>query len=75
MGTFYDLVLCNRFYNRLVWGYSITDYASLTRDALESTNGWVLDAGCGSLAFTAKTYATEKNSYVPDYFYAPDGSS
>ena len=57
MGSFYDLVLCNRFYNRLVWGYSITDYASLTHDALESTNGWILDAGCGSLAFTAKTYA------------------
>ena len=61
MGTFYDLVLCNRFYNRLIWGYSIAEYASLTRDALESKNGWVLDAGCGSLAFTAKTYANYSN--------------
>ena len=59
MGAFYDLVLCNRFYNRLMWGYSVTDYASLTHDVLRSsTNGWVLDAGCGSLAFTARTYVS-----------------
>jgi ubiquinone/menaquinone biosynthesis C-methylase UbiE len=56
-GTFYDLVGCNRFYNRLVWGYSTAEYHSLCLDALKSsTDGWVLDAGCGSLAFTAKTY-------------------
>jgi ubiquinone/menaquinone biosynthesis C-methylase UbiE len=57
-GTFYDRVACSRLYNRLVWGYSTADYHTLCRDALESsTEGWVLDAGCGSLAFTAKTYA------------------
>jgi ubiquinone/menaquinone biosynthesis C-methylase UbiE len=56
-GAFYDLVACNRFYNRLVWGYWTSDYHSLCLDALRSTtDGWVLDAGCGSLAFTAKTY-------------------
>jgi ubiquinone/menaquinone biosynthesis C-methylase UbiE len=56
-GVFYDLVGCNRFYNRLVWGYSTAEYHSLCLDALRSsTDGWVLDAGCGSLAFTAKTY-------------------
>lgn len=56
-GALYDLVACNRVYNRLVWGYSTTDYHSLCLDALRSsTDGWVLDAGCGSLAFTAKTY-------------------
>lgn len=58
MGAFYDLVLCNPIYNHLVWGYSVKDYVSLTRDVLESTDGWILDAGCGSLAFTAKTYST-----------------
>ncbi len=56
--SFYDQVACNRLYNRLVWGYDIGDYHSLCRQALNSsTAGWVLDAGCGALAFTAKTYA------------------
>lgn len=56
-GAIYDLVACNRFYNRFVWGYLTTDYHSFCLDALRSsTEGWVLDAGCGSLAFTAKTY-------------------
>jgi len=56
-GTIYDLVACNRFYNRLVWGYWTSDYHSLCLDALRSsTDGWVLDAGCGSLAFTARAY-------------------
>jgi ubiquinone/menaquinone biosynthesis C-methylase UbiE len=56
--SFYDQVACNRLYNRLVWGYSVSDYHSLVQGALNSsTEGWVLDAGCGALAFTAKTYA------------------
>jgi SAM-dependent methyltransferase len=56
--SFYDKVACNRLYNRLVWGYSTSDYHTLCREALNSpTAGWVLDAGCGALAFTAKTYA------------------
>jgi ubiquinone/menaquinone biosynthesis C-methylase UbiE len=56
-GNFYDRVACNPLYNRLVWGYSITKYASLAHIALTSSkNGFVLDLGCGSLAFTAKTY-------------------
>ncbi|MEJ2093597.1 MAG: class I SAM-dependent methyltransferase [Syntrophobacterales bacterium] len=56
--SFYDKVACNRLYNRLVWGYSTSDYHTLCREALNSsTAGWVLDAGCGSLAFTAETYA------------------
>lgn len=57
MATFYDLVICNRYYNRIVWGYNITNYETLTANALNSSNnGWVLDAGCGSLAFNAKPY-------------------
>ncbi|MBI5251246.1 MAG: class I SAM-dependent methyltransferase [Desulfomonile tiedjei] len=58
-GGIYDVVACNRFYNRVVWGYWTSDYHFLCQEALKSaTSGWVLDAGCGSLAFTAKTYAT-----------------
>lgn len=56
--AFYDKVACNRFYNRLVWGYDTADYHALCRVALRSSSeGWVLDAGCGALAFTARTYA------------------
>lgn len=56
-GSFYDFVACNRFYNRLVWGYRTGDYYSLCHSALASSaDGWVLDAGCGSLAFTARAY-------------------
>ena len=58
MAWFYDRVICNRFYNRIMWGYSTADYAPFTSKALNSSkDGWVLDAGCGSLAFNAKLYA------------------
>jgi len=57
MGTVYDLVACSRLYNRVVWGYWTDNYHALCLDALgSSTDGWVLDAGCGSLAFTAKAF-------------------
>ena len=57
-GTFYDRVACSRLYNRLVWGYCTADYHRQCRRMLDaSSHGWVLDAGCGSLAFTAKTYS------------------
>jgi SAM-dependent methyltransferase len=53
----YDKVACNWLYNRLVWGYWTSDFHKLCRETLSSsTAGWVLDAGCGALAFTAKTY-------------------
>jgi ubiquinone/menaquinone biosynthesis C-methylase UbiE len=57
-GYFYDLVACSPAYNFIVWGYRIREYHSFCLEALESSgDGWVLDAGCGSLAFTARTYA------------------
>lgn len=57
MGTIYDRVACSGIYNRLVWGYRTAEYCTLCRTAFEaSSDGWVLDAGCGSLAFTAKAY-------------------
>jgi len=56
-GYIYDWVACNPLYNRLIWGYSVSKFASLAHDALTSSkDGNVLDLGCGSLAFTAKTY-------------------
>jgi len=63
--TIYDVVACNRFYNWLMWGYSVRDYATLCEDSLSSfSEGWVLDLACGSLAFTAKTYSHFSNRPV-----------
>jgi len=63
--TIYDVVACNRFYNWIMWGYSIKDYATLCEDFLASSSeGWVLDLACGSLAFTAKTYVNCSNRPV-----------
>jgi SAM-dependent methyltransferase len=60
--TIYDVVACNRFYNLLMWGYSIKDYATLCEESLASSSeGWVLDLACGSLAFTAEIYANFLN--------------
>lgn len=57
--AFYDFVIANGYYNRLIWGYSTRDFASFCKDRLSSsTEGWILDIGCGSLVFTAKTYAS-----------------
>ncbi|AET67987.1 methylase involved in ubiquinone/menaquinone biosynthesis [Desulfosporosinus orientis DSM 765] len=56
-GNIYDWVACNPLYNRFIWGYSIAKFASFDYEALTSSNkGYVLDLGCGSLAFTAQTY-------------------
>jgi ubiquinone/menaquinone biosynthesis C-methylase UbiE len=57
-GYIYDWVACNPIYNHLIWGYSVKIFARIAHDALRSsTQGRILDLGCGSLAFTAKTYA------------------
>jgi ubiquinone/menaquinone biosynthesis C-methylase UbiE len=56
-GDLYERVACNPIYNRLLWGYTTAKFASLADDALRSSKaGWVLDLGCGSLAFTARSY-------------------
>jgi SAM-dependent methyltransferase len=58
-GFFYDLIACSPAYNRLVWGYRTREYHTFCLEALRSSgDGWVFDDGCGSLAFTAKTYAS-----------------
>lgn len=57
-GFIYDLIACNLIYNRLIWGYSVKIFPQIANDALRSTSdGNVLDLGCGSLAFTAKEYS------------------
>lgn len=61
----YDLVVGNRFYNRLVWGNWPSDYREFCKQALASTPGGIyLDAGCGSLVFTASVYAEASNKLI-----------
>jgi SAM-dependent methyltransferase len=56
-GFIYDLVACNPIYNRLIWGYSVKIFPQIIDDALcSSKDGYVLDLGCGSLAFTKNLY-------------------
>ncbi len=63
--SIYDLVACNGLYNRLMWGYSVKEYAVLCEDSIASPpEGWVLDLACGSLAFTAEIYANGSNRPV-----------
>jgi SAM-dependent methyltransferase len=55
--TIYDLVVSTRLYNFIMWGSSPFDYVAFARQALTSSaDGRFLDAGCGSLLFTAPTY-------------------
>jgi ubiquinone/menaquinone biosynthesis C-methylase UbiE len=61
----YDLVVGNRFYNRIVWGNWPANYRDFCRQALASTPGGIyLDAGCGSLVFTASVYAEADNKLI-----------
>jgi SAM-dependent methyltransferase len=55
--AFYDTVACNPVYNRIMWGYWPSTLHAFCADLLGSAKGWFLDAGCGSLAFTAREYA------------------
>jgi SAM-dependent methyltransferase len=53
----YDLVVGTRLYNRVMWGASLADYVAFARRAVASDQaGMLLDAGCGSLLFTAQVY-------------------
>ncbi|MBU0674493.1 MAG: class I SAM-dependent methyltransferase [Proteobacteria bacterium] len=57
-GTMYDLVACNPIYNRLIWGYSTAKFPLVVEKVLQArSDGFVLDIGCGALAFTAGIYS------------------
>jgi ubiquinone/menaquinone biosynthesis C-methylase UbiE len=54
---FYDAVIGNALYNRILWGNTVHDYQNFCQAALASrSTGYVLDAGCGSLVFTGAVY-------------------
>jgi ubiquinone/menaquinone biosynthesis C-methylase UbiE len=55
--TVYDLVVSTRLYNAVMWGSSPLDYVAFARRAVTSSvDGKFLDAGCGSMLFTARSY-------------------
>lgn len=61
----YDLLVGNRYYNRLVWGNWPSRYRAFCREALAgSRGGTYLDAGCGSLVFTADVYTQADNTRI-----------
>lgn len=53
----YDRLVGSRAYNRVLWGNATRGYAAFARAALAAAgDGPFLDAGCGSLLFTAGVY-------------------
>jgi hypothetical protein len=66
----YDRIVGTWIYNAVMWGASPADYTDFARKALESsTEGKILDAGCGSMLFTASAYLdTERTIIAFDQF-------
>lgn len=60
----YDRVVGSALYNRILWGSSPRTYAAFAHRAVCSAGGPLLDAGCGSLVFTARAYATADRALV-----------
>jgi SAM-dependent methyltransferase len=61
----YDWVIGSRVYNHVFWGTSPKEYRALATQAFASgDSGWLLDAGCGTLLFTAEAYAANPNRRV-----------
>lgn len=54
----YDLVVGSHTYNQVLWGSSASKYSRFSDTSLSARkSGWHLDAGCGSLIFSAQAYA------------------
>jgi len=53
----YDALVGSPAYNRLAWGSAPRSYSAFAERAVRSADGPFLDAGCGSLLFTANGYA------------------
>lgn len=63
--TAYDSVVGTRLYNRMMWGTSPLDYIAFASEAIMSNHGErMLDAGCGSLLFTAQLYIASDRQIV-----------
>ena len=65
MAAGYDRIIGNPFYQRLTFGNRPADYAAFARAALGAAPGGpFLDAGCGSLLFTAEVYRRTRRPVV-----------
>ena len=62
--SIYDLVVSTRLYNSIMWGSSPREYASFASQAINSSDGILLDAPCGSLLFTAPSYLQTRRQIV-----------
>jgi len=61
IGGAYDFVAGVDLYHRLFWGVSAGAYRTFAETAvLASGGGTMLDGGCGSMLFTARTHATNE---------------
>ena len=60
----YDAIVGSTLYNRLLWGSSPRAYSAFAERAVQSDSGPLLDAGCGSLVFTADAYARTRRPIV-----------
>ncbi len=61
----YDAVVKTWLYNFVMWGTSPVHYVQFARQALNSArDGMFLDAGCGSLLFTARLYVDSNRRIV-----------
>jgi SAM-dependent methyltransferase len=54
----YDRIVSHPLYLRLAWGGRLETETAFAARALASADGIALDAGCGSLCFTADAHAT-----------------
>jgi ubiquinone/menaquinone biosynthesis C-methylase UbiE len=54
----YDAVVGSQLYNDFVWGSSASKYRRFAESCMYAgSNGWHLDAGCGTLIFSARAYS------------------
>ncbi len=60
----YDRLIGSRHWQRLIWGNDIARDTELARAAESSSMGWWLDAGCGTLIFTAPVHAESERPTI-----------
>lgn len=64
-GARYDALVGNPLYNRLMWGTTPSSCRAFAREAVASrATGWLLDAGGGTLRFTARAYLGTRRPIV-----------
>jgi len=61
----YDRLIGSPWYNRFVWGSDCADYTAFAHAACQAQpSGPYLDAGCGSMLFTAPAYTNSTRSII-----------